>query len=139
MSQSSNSKHGSSPIAVIGTGCRFPGGATSPSKLWSLLQNPRDVLQKIPEDRFNVDSFHNQSGAYHGATNVQHSYFLDGDVRTFDAGFFGITPSESNCVDPQQRLLLETVYEGLCSAGLKIEDLQGSNTAVYVGLMCAGM
>jgi hybrid polyketide synthase/nonribosomal peptide synthetase ACE1 len=38
-------------------------------------------------------------------------------------------------MDPQMRCLLETVYESLEAAGQSIEKLQGSNTAVYAGLM----
>lgn len=56
------------PIAVVGSGCRFPGGSTSASKLWKLLSQPRDVLRKI--DRFRADNFHNNDGHHHGANNV---------------------------------------------------------------------
>lgn len=124
------------PIAIVGSGCRFPGGANSPSKLWELLRSPRDVLKKIPAERFNPDGFYNPDGDYHGHTNVRHTYILDEDHRQFDAGFFNVSASEASSIDPQQRLLLETVYEALESAGLAIERLRGSNTAVYIGAMC---
>lgn len=127
----------SKPIAVIGSGCRFPGEANTPSKLWDLLQKPKDLLSKIPSDRFSAAAFYHPDGTHHGATNVQHSYFLSEDPKAFDASFFNLTRLEADCIDPQQRLLMETVYESLSSAGLKVEDLQGSPTAVYVGLMCA--
>jgi hypothetical protein len=46
------------PIAIIGSGCRFPGDANSPSKLWDLLSNPRDVSSRIGgAGRFNLDRF----------------------------------------------------------------------------------
>lgn len=35
----------------------------------------------------------------------------------------------------QQRLLLETVYEAVSKAGMRMQDLQGLSTAVYVGMM----
>lgn len=124
------------PIAVIGTGCRFPGHANTPSRLWDLLKEPYDLVQKIPEDRFSAEGFHNENSSYHGNSNVRHSYFLDENVRQFDAQFFGIKPVEANAIDPQQRLLLETVYEALEAAGLKVSSLKGSDTAVYVGIMC---
>ena len=124
------------PIAIIGSACRFPGEATTPSKLWDLLQNPRDVVRVIPETRFNPEGFHHEDNMHHGTSNVRHSYLLSEDHRQFDAQFFGIKPVEANSIDPQQRLLLETVFEGLDSAGLAIEELQGTQTAVYVGLMC---
>ncbi|KAF2271629.1 amino acid adenylation domain-containing protein [Westerdykella ornata] len=127
--------HHKEPIAIIGTGCRFPGGASSPSKLWELLRQPRDVLTRIPADRFNPSGFYHEDGAHHGATNVQESYVLSEDIRLFDASFFKINGAEAHSIDPQQRLLLETVYESLESAGLPLENVAGSDTAVFVGLM----
>ncbi|KAL8727608.1 MAG: hypothetical protein Q9166_005916 [cf. Caloplaca sp. 2 TL-2023] len=124
------------PIAIVGTGCRFPGSANSPSRLWDLLCKPRDLLTCIPKERFNVDAFYHPDGLHHGTTNVTESYFLHEDHRLFDAGFFNIKPVEAHSIDPQQRLLLETVYESLESAGIPMETLVGSQTGVYVGLMC---
>ncbi|KAH6628919.1 hypothetical protein F5144DRAFT_655621 [Chaetomium tenue] len=121
------------PIAIIGSGCRLPGGASSPSKLWELLRDPRDVLRKI--DRFDVDGFYHPEGRHHGTANVQHAHLLDEDFRLFDPGFFGIKPVEAESIDPLQRLLLETVYESLENAGLPIERLHGSDTAFYAGVM----
>lgn len=123
------------PIAVIGTGCRFPGESSSPAKLWELLQQPRDVLSTIPESRFNPEGFYHPDGLHHGTSNVKHSYLLTEDPFRFDAQFFGVKPVEANSLDPQQRLILETVYEGLESAGLAVNRLHGSDTAVYVGVM----
>lgn len=123
------------PIAIVGSACRFPGDATTPAKLWELLKAPRDVLTEIPESRFNLQAFYHPDSSHHGTSNVRHSYLLSDDHRVFDAQFFGTKPIEANSIDPQQRLLLETVYEGLESAGIPMERLQGSNTGVYVGLM----
>ncbi|KAK2003782.1 putative polyketide synthetase [Colletotrichum falcatum] len=127
----------SEPIAIIGTGCRFPGSCDSPSKLWELLEKPRDLLKEIPDDRFSADGFYHPKNSHHGTSNVRHSYLLDEDLRTFDASFFGIKAIEASSIDPQQRLLMETVYEALESAGLSVKQLQGSDTAVYVGVMSA--
>jgi len=135
MAPNINLKGVNEPIAVIGSGCRFPGGADSPSKLWELLKQPRDLLSKVPNDRFNVDSFYHPDGSFHGRTNAPYCYLLDENIRSFDANFFNIQTHEAEVTDPQHRLLLETVYEALCSAGLRVEDLQGSPTAVYVGMM----
>ncbi|KAH9905503.1 hypothetical protein F4778DRAFT_803016 [Xylariomycetidae sp. FL2044] len=122
------------PIAVIGSGCRFPGSASNPSKLWDLLRDPKDVQRSI--DRFRADNFYNKDGHYHGASNVLSAYLLAEDPRTFDSQFFSIPLSEAAAIDPQQRLLMETVYESLEAAGISMESLSGSNTAVYVGVMC---
>ncbi|KAI3325573.1 putative polyketide synthase [Xylariaceae sp. AK1471] len=123
------------PIAVVGSGCRFPGGASTPSKLWEILKEPRDFLTKVPSERFNVDGFYHEDGAHHGRTNARHAYMLNEDPYAFDASFFNINPHEAEAIDPQHRLLLETVYESLSTAGLRVEDLHGSSTAVYVGMM----
>lgn len=122
------------PIAVIGSGCRFPGGSSSPSKLWELLKTPRDVASKI--DRFSAEGFYHKDGSHHGTSNVLHSYQLSEDPREFDAQFFNIPGSEADSIDPQQRVLMEVVYEALEASGHQIEELSGSPTAVYVGVMC---
>lgn len=126
-------KYANEPIAIIGSACRFPGGSSSPSKLWKLLHEPHDVLKET--SRFSVDGFYHPNNAHHGTTNVRHTYSLDEDIGVFDAQFFGIKPVEANSMDPQQRLLLETVYEGIEAAGLTTSQLRGSQTAVYVGVM----
>ncbi|KAI0888665.1 uncharacterized protein GGS22DRAFT_61892 [Annulohypoxylon maeteangense] len=125
------------PIAIIGSGCRFPGNANTPEALFDVLRNPHDLLSDISEDRFSTRGYYHENGQYHGHTNVRQSYLLSGEGthRRFDAQFFGISPTEANVIDPQMRLLLETVYEALEDAGQTIKGLQGSNTAVYAGLM----
>ncbi|RYP87638.1 hypothetical protein DL769_000461 [Monosporascus sp. CRB-8-3] len=129
------SKYTNEPIAIIGSGCRFPGGASSPPKLWDLLKQPRDVLQRIPDSRFNPDGFYHGDPQYPGRSNVRDTYLLDENVRQFDAQFFNIKGVEASAIDPQQRILLETTYEALEAAGLTIEGLRGSNTGIYLGLM----
>jgi len=56
------------PVAIVGTSCRFPGGATSPSKLWDLLQKPRNVLNEIPPSRFNTSAFYHPDSQHHGVS-----------------------------------------------------------------------
>lgn len=120
---------------VVGTGCRFPGGINSPSKLWDAICSQRDLLSQIPPSRFNPKGFYHSNGERHGSTNVDRAYLLEGDISAFDATFFGINPREAEAIDPQHRMLLETVYEAMEDAGLTINKMKGSNTAVYVGLM----
>jgi acyl transferase domain-containing protein/SAM-dependent methyltransferase len=122
------------PIAIIGSSCRFPGGSSSPSKLYDLLKEPHDVGSKI--DRFSADGFYHKDGAHHGTSNVLNAYLLSEDTRHFDTQFFGIPKSEAESIDPQQRMLLEVVFEALEKSGHQIEELSGSATAVYVGVMC---
>ncbi|RDH39666.1 hypothetical protein BDQ94DRAFT_165354 [Aspergillus welwitschiae] len=123
------------PIAIIGTGCRLPGSASSPSRLWELLENPRNIASKPPPDRFNADAYYQAGKVRPGMMVAPESYFLQEDVRTFDAPFFRISPSEAASMDPQQRLLMEVVYESLERAGLPLQHLQGSSTGVYCGSM----
>jgi hybrid polyketide synthase/nonribosomal peptide synthetase ACE1 len=125
----------SEPIAIVGSACRFPGGANSPSALWKLVENPRDVSQDIMSDRFETTGYYHPDGSHHGTTNVRQAYLLKEDPLVFDSAFFNISPNEADSMDPQQRLLLETVYEALEAGGHTIETLRGSNTAVYVGTM----
>ncbi|RYP28944.1 hypothetical protein DL767_006979 [Monosporascus sp. MG133] len=132
---SSQRNPGNEPIAIIGSSCRFPGGASSPSKLWELLLNPRDLRQEIPQARFNTKGFFHENPDFHGSTNVTHSYLCDEDPWVFDHSFFNIHPREAECMDPQQRIMLELVYESLESAGYSMDKLKGSQTGVFLGQM----
>ncbi|KAK2590499.1 hypothetical protein QQS21_011815 [Conoideocrella luteorostrata] len=124
------------PIAVVGTACRFPGQVASPSQLWMLLSSPKDVLRDLDAHHFNLSGFHHDNGEHHGATDVPNkSYILDHDVHHFDAAFFNISTAEAEAMDPQQRLLLETTYEALEAAGYTLKQMRGSSTSVFVGAM----
>ncbi|KAI0388542.1 hypothetical protein F5Y17DRAFT_463603 [Xylariaceae sp. FL0594] len=129
------SKQHNEPIAVVGCACRLPGGVSSPSELWNLLSTPRDLLSEIPASRFEADKFYHPDSSHHGTSNVRHSYFLSQDHRAFDADFFGIKPAEATAMDPQQRILLETSYDAFTSAGYTVDQIRGSRTGVFVGLM----
>ncbi|KAL5325443.1 hypothetical protein ACEPPN_006568 [Leptodophora sp. 'Broadleaf-Isolate-01'] len=123
------------PIAIVGSSCRLPGSATSPSKLWELLKNPRDISEEVPSSRFDANVFYHQDSQHHGSTNTRNGYLLQDEPRLFDRDFFNISPKEAEAMDPQQRNLLEIVYEGVESAGYSIPQLQGSATGVFVGVI----
>lgn len=127
----------SEPIAIIGSGCRFAGQATSPSKLWQVLADPPDLSREVPASRFNAKAFYHEDGEYHGTTNSIKAYWLEQDHRVFDAGFFNITPKEAEAIDPQQRLLLEVVYEAMESAGYTLQQYAGKDVGVFAGVMTA--
>jgi acyl transferase domain-containing protein/NAD(P)-dependent dehydrogenase (short-subunit alcohol dehydrogenase family)/SAM-dependent methyltransferase len=99
------------------------------------LHSPRDLLRPIPAERFDPAGFYHPNGEHHGASNVQHSYLLEEDPCVFDAPFFSLNAREAEAMDPQHRVLLETVYECLENAGSSIQQLQNTQTGVYVGLM----
>ncbi|EFQ30570.1 beta-ketoacyl synthase domain-containing protein [Colletotrichum graminicola] len=121
------------PIAVIGMGCRLPGGSDNPDKLWDMLSEGRSGWREIPADRWNKDSFYHPDPEAKEAVNFKGLYFLDQDIAAFDARFFNIHPHEAHCLDPQQRILLETTYEALENAGQTIAGIKGSDTSVHVG------
>ena len=119
-------------IAIIGMSCRTA-GANSPSELWDLLANSRDVQTEIT--RFNSKGFFHPEGAPRkGLTNVKDAYMLDDNViDEFDNAFFFTTPHEAVAMDPQQRMLLEVAYEVIENAGIPLDDFVGTDTAVYAG------
>ncbi|KAI1279073.1 hybrid PKS-NRPS PsoA [Xylaria sp. FL0933] len=123
------------PIAIIGTSCRLPGGANSPSKLWELLKHPVDLLTEVPSTRFNPEAFYHENPEHSGTANVTKAYLLDDDPLVFDNDFFNISVREAESMDPQQRVILEVVYEAIESAGYSISQLSGSSTGVFVGQM----
>ena len=120
------------PIAVVGIGIRFPGGATDPEKLWTLLTEGHSCWTDVPSDRFNEAAFYHPNADASGTHNHRGGHFLTQDLAAFDAGFFQISPAEAQAMDPQQRVLLETTYDAYESCGNTLESIRGSNTAVYV-------
>lgn len=88
---------------------------------------------KVPANRFNIDAHFHENLERPGSFNVLGGYFLDGALEDFDPTFFNITPIEAMWMDPQQRKMLEVSYECLESAGLTLDAVSGSNTAVFVG------
>ncbi|KAK8115727.1 polyketide synthase [Apiospora sp. TS-2023a] len=122
------------PIAIVGMSCRLPGGISSAGSLWEALKQRRSVhTAKVPESRFNIDAYLHETLDRPGSFNVAGGYFLDGKAEDFDPSFFNMTPIEAMWLDPQQRKMLEVVYEAFESAGRTLQDVAGSNTAVFVG------
>jgi acyl transferase domain-containing protein/NADPH:quinone reductase-like Zn-dependent oxidoreductase/acyl carrier protein len=122
------------PIAILGMGCRFPGGVTSPDDLWQFLSEERDANSQFPADRgWDLERLFGPDPEAPGATHVRAAAFMD-DVGDFDPAFFGIGPREAQCMDPQQRLLLEVTWEALERAMIDPISLRGSETGVFIGL-----
>ncbi|WP_433598100.1 SDR family NAD(P)-dependent oxidoreductase [Nocardia sp. CA-135953] len=123
------------PLAIVGMGCRFPGGVGSPSDLWRLMAEGRDVVGEFPTDRgWDVETLFDPQPGVPGKTYTRSGGFLDG-IAEFDAAFFGISPHEAVETDPQQRQLLEVTWEALESAGIDPASLRGTDTGVFTGLM----
>jgi myxalamid-type polyketide synthase MxaE and MxaD len=119
-------------LAIVGIGCRLPGGARSPAELWTLLADGRDAITEVPPSRWPVDALHDPDPAAAGKMTLRHGGFVDG-VEAFDAAFFGISPREAARIDPQQRMFLEVAWEAIEDAGIAADTLRGSDASVFVG------
>ena len=120
------------PIAIIGYGCRMPGGIDNPEALWQLLSEGRDAIGDLPPERWDIDAVFNPEPGVPGKMYSRRGGFIC-DVDKFDPGFFGISPREAARLDPQQRLLLEVSWEALERSGIAPLSLRGSTTGVYIG------
>ena len=109
------------PVAVIGMGCRLPGGIDSPEQLWDALLRGDDLVTEIPPERWDADEYYDPEPGVPGRSVSKWGAFLD-DVAGFDAEFFGISEREAIALDPQHRLLLESSWEAMEHAGLTPRD-----------------
>lgn len=121
------------PIAVIGMGCRLPGGIGDPERFWQFLAQGLDAVSDVPPDRWDKEALYDADPDAPGKMWTRRGCFLE-QIDQFDAAFFGITPREAASLDPQQRLLLEVVWEALENAGIAPHSLGGSQTGVFVGI-----
>src|ERR1700704_4851575 len=120
-------------IAIIGIGCRFPGGINHPDALWKLLIEGREAVSDVPPDRWNVERFYDAEPGIVGKSIARRGGFING-IDQFDPQFFGISPREAPYVDPQHRLLLETAWEAIEDAGLVLDLERGTDLGVFVGI-----
>jgi phthiocerol/phenolphthiocerol synthesis type-I polyketide synthase D len=124
---------GAEPVAVVGIGCRFPGGVVGPQGYWAFLAGGGDAIGEVPSDRWDAEAFYDPDPFAPGRMASKWGGFLP-DVSGFDADFFGISPREAETMDPQQRVLLEVAWEALEHAGIAPDSMSGSRTGVMMGV-----
>lgn len=118
-------------VAIIGASFRFPGSTSA--TFWQHLLEGRDFITQVDPSRWSHDEFFHPDKANPGTSYTFAAGTL-GDISTFDAGFFSISPREAAIMDPQQRLLLELGWEVFENAGVKPSSVRGSRCGVYLGL-----
>nr|AEH26521.1 polyketide synthase [uncultured Acidobacteria bacterium A11] len=121
------------PIAIVGIGCRFPGGVRHADSLWKLMCDGVDAITEIPKDRWSVEQFHHPDPLVLGTTYSKWGGFVEG-MNLFDPGAFGISPREAVSMDPQQRLMLEVTLGAMEDGGFRPGALRGSSAGVFVGI-----
>ncbi|WP_280272609.1 type I polyketide synthase [Nocardia wallacei] len=123
---------GDGAIAIVGIGCRLPGGADGAEDTWRLFRDGIDAITEVPVDRWDAAALYDADPETPGRMNTRWGGFLT-DVEGFDAEFFGIAAREAARMDPQQRIVLETAWNALEDAGIGPRRLNGSPTGVFLG------
>ncbi|GLX77744.1 hypothetical protein tinsulaeT_10840 [Thalassotalea insulae] len=121
------------PLAIVGIGCRYPGGANDVESFWQMLAEGVDGISQVPMERWDQRKFFDKTDNRPGKTKVMQGGYIKQSLKKFDPLFFGISPREAAFTDPQQRLLLEVLWETFEDAGLTQDRYQGSNTGVFIG------
>src|SRR5262245_48257914 len=62
---------GAEPLAIVGIGCRFPGGANTPEAFWRMLWDGVDAVQEIPATRWPVGAYFDPDGNRPGKMNTR--------------------------------------------------------------------
>ncbi|KAG6353662.1 hypothetical protein INS49_005370 [Diaporthe citri] len=123
---------GATDVAICGFSFKFPQDATSGEGLWNMMAEKRCAMSEFPRDRVNTDGFYQKTNRIN-TMPMRGGHFIRGDLAEFDADFFSISPAEAAAMDPMQRWLLEAAYRALENAGMPLQAVAGSSTAVYTG------
>ncbi|KAK3099657.1 hypothetical protein FSP39_007582 [Pinctada imbricata] len=124
---------GPESIAIVGVGCKFP-GADNLEEFWRVLEQGEDHVQDIPKERFNVDAFYDENPDVAGKLYMKKAGLVKG-FHEWDNQFYGIGDTEARQTDPQQRFVLDCVHMAFEDAGITKDDVNGTDTGVYIGMM----
>ncbi|MBC1262515.1 SDR family NAD(P)-dependent oxidoreductase [Synechococcus sp. BSF8S] len=120
-------------IAIVGVGCKLPGGIDSPKTFWDFLAAGRDAITEIPPERWDLDHHFTSDSSVPLKQHVRKAGFIE-DIDKFDASFFGITPREAISMDPQQRMMLEVAWRAVEDANIPLEQIKSKQVGVFVGI-----
>jgi len=96
----------SSAVAIVGYGCRAPGGIRSQDDLWRIVESGEDVVTRLSSN----------TGATHQERISAYGRLRDADQ--FARQYFRYSPRDAGDIEPQQRLLLECAVEALEDGGI---------------------
>ena len=121
------------PIAIVGVGLRFPGGASDAASYWKILADRLNTVTEIPASRWKIDDYFDSDPEAPGKMYSRHGSFL-ADAAGFDAHMFGVSPREALELDPQHRIALEVAWEALENAGCSPAQASRSKAGVFLAL-----
>ena len=107
------------PIAIIGIGCRFPGGINHPDALWKLLVEGREAVGEVPPDRWNVDRYYDGEPGIVGKSIARRGGFVDG-IDLFFIARVDLSKSLGFRGDkrhPEVRAVVDRLIERIHAAG----------------------
>ncbi|KAI1775035.1 hypothetical protein F4818DRAFT_451955 [Hypoxylon cercidicola] len=125
------------PTAIIGFSFKLPQNVEDDRSFWDMLEKRRNLMTEWPPSRATLGSLEDNGIGGLNTLRSRGGYFIAEDPALFDAPFFAITPAEAAAMDPQQRLVLESSYHAFENAGISVESLSGSATAVLAASFSA--
>jgi polyketide synthase PksN len=120
----------SDDVAIIGINGKFP-GASDTDKFWSLLEEGRSCITRVPLEREDWKPYNNMTLSETFNIKDKWGAFLD-SVYEFDPLFFGIAPAEAAQMSPEQRLMLMCVWNAIEDAGYTPKTLSQKSTGVFI-------
>ncbi|KAJ5683051.1 hypothetical protein N7462_006216 [Penicillium macrosclerotiorum] len=121
------------PLAIVGLSFRLPQNAISSEAFWEMIIARRCAMTEFPRDRLNIDAHYRPEMDRLDSLSIRGGHFLEEDISRFDAPFFSITAAEAEAMEPPQRLILETAFHALEDAGIPLQHIAKSKTAVFAG------